>query len=96
MKNTIQTISSAIILLSIVAVPSAFANSPVPVETVVEQATGDMAKEAAGQVVDSAKEKAIALAKEQADSAVDTGINKLSESLDPTKEVGEAVQAAAE
>ncbi|MBL4902188.1 MAG: hypothetical protein JKY62_06020 [Desulfocapsa sp.] len=97
MKNTNKLILGAIVLLlsTGVALSSASANAPAVTEAakeVVTQTTGDMAKEAAGEVVDSAKEKAIGIAKEQADTAVDAGVEKVTEALSPA----DAVKKAAE
>jgi hypothetical protein len=81
MKNTNKLILSAIVLLLSTGVALSSAS-----------ASGHATTEAAGEVVDSTKEKAICVAKEQADKAVDTGIKKATETLDPTDAVKKAVE----
>jgi len=98
MKNTNKLILGAIVLLlsTGVALSSASASGHAATEAaeevVIKQTTDDMATEAAGEVVDSAKEKAIGIAKEQADTAVDAGVEKATETLIPA----DAVKKAAE
>jgi len=101
MTNTKKIILGAIVLIlsSGLALSSASANAPAiatdAATEAVKQTTGDMAKEAAGQVVDSAKEKAIGMAKDQANQAVDSGVAKATEALNPTDKAVEAVTEAA-
>ncbi len=87
-----------LLLSSAVALSSALASTPATevAEEAVKQTTGDMAKEAAGQVADSAKEKAIGMAKEQASSAVDSGLDKVAGSLNPTEKAADAATEAVE
>jgi hypothetical protein len=100
MKNTNKLILGAIVffLSSGVALLSASSITPEAAtgasQEAVKQTTGDMAKEAAEQVTDSTKEKAIGMAKDQANSAVDSGMNKASEAMNPTDKAVDAAKEA--
>ena len=97
MKTKLALAVLTLLLSSAVTLSSALANAPAATDAaqeVVKQTTGDMAKEAAGQVSDSAKEKAIGMAKDQANNAVDTGLNKVADSLNPTEKAADAAAEA--
>ena len=98
MKNKLALSMLILLLSSAVAFSSALANTPAAAtdaaQEVVKQSTGDMAKEAAGEVADSAKEKAIGMAKDEANKAVDSGMDKVAESLNPTEKAADAATEA--
>ena len=99
MKNTNKLILGTIVLLmsSGIALSSAFANAPAATDAaqeVVTQTTGDMAKEAATEVVDSATEQAVGMAKDEAHKAVDSGMTKAADALHPAEKAADAAAEA--
>jgi len=100
MKNANKLILGAIVLLlsAGITLSSAFANTPAiatdAATEAVKQSTGDVAKKAATDLVDSTKEKAIGMAKEHATKAVDSGMAKATEALTPATKAVDAVQGA--
>jgi len=100
MKTTNKlTIITAIALLNcVVAFSSALANAPAIATGVaqgaVKQGTGDVAKGAVGEIADSATENVIGLAKDEANKAVDSGLDKIADSLNPTEKAAEAATEA--
>lgn len=63
-------------------------------QEVVKKTTGDMAKEAASEVADATKEKAIGMAKDQANSAVDSALGKVDEAMKPGEKAADAARDA--
>ena len=98
--NTLSLATLILLLAAPLTFSSAFANAPAAAtgaaEEVVKKSTEEMAKDAAGEVADSAKEKAIGMAKDEANKAVDTGLDKVGESLEPTEKAADAVKGASE
>ena len=92
----------ALLLTSGIAFSSAFASGTESAthemveatHEMAEHTTGDMAKEAATEVVDATKEKAIDMAKEQANTAVDSALGQVDETLKPAEQATEAVKEA--
>ncbi|MBU0947012.1 MAG: hypothetical protein KJ804_15830 [Proteobacteria bacterium] len=83
----------ALLLTSGIAFSSAFASgTESATHEMAEHTTGDMAKEAATEVVDATKEKTIDMAKEQANTAVDSALGQVDETLKPAEHATEAVK----
>lgn len=95
MKNTSKLILCTIVLLLSSGI--AFASAPVATDAAQEAAvkgTGEVVKEAAADVADTATDKAVTIVKEEANKAVDAGMEKATDAIKPAVE--ETVEASAD